>query len=825
MHSLKPYNDTSKGVADLLDWAALMDDGIVQGKSGALLAGWFYRGQDIASSTPDERNYITQRINATLARLGGGWSTWHDAVRMPAASYPAAAAEHFPDKVSELIDNERRTQFLREGAHFESEYAFIIQYIPPLKRESRVVDLIYDDDSQERQSPASRTMAYFKRILGDIEDAIGDVVRLRRMQSYTVTDSIGREHLQDELVNYLQFCLTGEMTALNIPAGGMYLDAVMGGRDLFCGDTPKLGDKYIMCIGIEGFPAESSPGILDVLDHLAIPYRWSTRFIYLDQHEALSGLRRYRRKWRQAVRGFAAQIFKTQGGVVNEDALLMANQAESAMADASSALVTFGYYTPVIVLTDQSRIVLEDNARTIAREIQREGFSTRIETINTMEAWLGSLPGHLRPNVRRPLIHTLNLADLLPLATVWPGLDHNPCEFYTKRFPVGPKPPLLHAATSGATPFRLNLHVGDVGHTLVFGPTGAGKSVLLSTIAAQFRRYEGATICAFDKGRSMLALVKACGGRHYDIGADEKSPAFCPLSVLDSFADLAWAEDWIATCYQLQAGDAPTPRQREEIHRAMLSLRDSPHRSLTDFVATVQDEHIRSALAVYTISGSLGHLLDSREDTLKDDPFLVFELDELMGLKDTSAIPVLLYLFRRFERSLKGQPALLSLDEAWIMLGHPVFREKIREWLKTLRKANCAVLMATQSLTDAVRSGILDVLMESCPTKILLPNEEADKSGTQDVPGPGDLYRMIGMNDAQIGILKTAVKKRHYYYTSPEGRRLFDLGLGPIALAFVAVSDKDSIRRIEWLEREHGADWPFVWLREREIGVEHAAYA
>jgi len=156
MHSLKPYNDTSKGVADLLDWAALMDDGIVQGKSGALLAGWFYRGQDIASSTPDERNYITQRINATLARLGGGWSTWHDAVRMPAASYPAAAAAHFPDKVSELIDNERRTQFLREGAHFESEYAFIIQYIPPLKRESRVVDLIYDDDSQERQSRVGR---------------------------------------------------------------------------------------------------------------------------------------------------------------------------------------------------------------------------------------------------------------------------------------------------------------------------------------------------------------------------------------------------------------------------------------------------------------------------------------------------------------------------------------------------------------------------------------------------------------------------------------------------------------------------------------------
>jgi len=113
--------------------------------------------------------------------------------------------------------------------------------------------------------------------------------------------------------------------------------------------------------------------------------------------------------------------------------------------------------------------------------------------------------------------------------------------------------------------------------------------------------------------------------------------------------------------------------------------------------------------------------------------------------------------------------------------------------------------------------------MESCPTKILLPNEEADKTGTADVPGPGDLYRMIGMNDAQIGIIKTATKKRHYYYTSSEGRRLFDLGLGPVALAFVAVSDKESIRQVERLELEHGADWPLHWLNERE--VDHAAFA
>ena len=156
------------------------------------------------------------------------------------------------------------------------------------------------------------------------------------------------------------------------------------------------------------------------------------------------------------------------------------------------------------------------------------------------------------------------------------------------------------------------------------------------------------------------------------------------------------------------------------------------------------------------------------------------------------------------------------------MLGHKVFREKIREWLKTLRRANCCVVMATQSLSDAANSGIFDVLIESCPTKILLPNEEADKGGSPTHPGPRDLYQMMGLNETEIGILKTAQKKKHYYYTSTEGRRLFDLALKPIALAFVGVSDKDQLRRVRHLAEQYRDAWPFVWLEER--GVKYERY-
>jgi type IV secretion system protein VirB4 len=818
MLALKQFRDRAKGVSDLLNWAALIDDGLVLGKDGSLIAGWFFRGPDSASMTPPERNYLTARVNAAIARLGNEWALWFDAVRLPAASYPDPASSHFPNGVSRMIDAERRAQFLAEAAHFETEHALILMYTPPLRQQARIIDIIYDDDGESGQIPPSdRQITGFKRALADLEDALADLLELRRMGGFTFTDDFGCEHLRDELVTYLQFCLTGELGGLNIPPCAMYLDAVIGGQELWAGDTPRIGERFIACLAIEGFPHDSFPLMLSVLDDLAIAYRFSTRFKPLDLPQALGELLRYRRKWSQLKRGFWAQLFRTKSGYVNEDAARMEAETEQALSDANSTLVTYGYYTPVIVLMGQSRSALAEDARAIARQIRGLGFACRVETVNTLEAWLGTLPGHVHPNVRRPLIHSLNLADLVPLTAKWPGLAENPSPLY----PPG-SPPLLHAATTGATPFRLNLHVGDVGHTLIFGPTGAGKSVLLAVIAAQFLRYPKARIAVFDKGRSIYAMASACGGAHYDLGSDEGSPGLCPLARLDSDADVAWAEDWLASCYALQTDDRPSPVQRREIHRAIDLMRKAKGsgRTLTDFLATVQDAAIRAALGAYTIEGAMGRLLDSRQDELADSPFTVFELDELMGYGEAKAIPVLTYLFRRIERSLDGGPALIILDEAWIMLGHLVFREKIREWLKTLRKANCAVVLATQSLSDAVRSGLLDVLIESCPTKIFLPNEEADKSGTSEVLGPRDIYALFGLNEAEIAILQSARKKRDYYAVSPGGRRLFELGLGPIALAFAAASSKEDIATIKALQIEHGSDWPLVWLEHR--GVPHA---
>lgn len=831
MLALAPFRSKAAALPDLLNYAALIDEGVVLGKDGSLMAGFFFRGDDSASATTSERNYLTALFNQYLARFGSGWALWTDAARLASPGYPAPEKSHFPDPITALIDAERRAAFEAQDVLFETEYALILQYLPPTRRDTKVSELVYDDDDRDDSSPADRLLAEFKKKMDDLHDGLGDLLHMRRMGTINVSERVGSEELtyeSDELVNYLHFVLTNDPIALRIPDCPMYLDAWLGFPELWPGDTPKLGKKFISCVAIDGFPGHSYPGILDMLDGLPLAYRWSSRFIFLEQHEAIAALNRYRLKWQQKIRGFWSQVMKSQKGMVNTDALDMAIQTEVAINDAKSGLIAYGYYTPVVVLMHENRTFLEEQARHVKRELERKGFGARVESVNALEAWLGSLPGQTFPNVRRPLVHTLNLADLLPLASVWPGLRENPCEFY----PAG-SPPVMQTVTTGDTPFRLNLHVGDVGHTLIFGPTGAGKSTLLASLHAQFRRYRSrahrdgshvpATITAFDKGRSLFALCKASGGQHYDIGNDEsETPALTPLIDIDSDSDALWAEEWIATCFELQTRKQPSPHQKAEVHRAMNLLRESPRnfRSLTDYVSTVQDGEVRAALSHYTLNGSMGHLLDGKDDSLTLSSYTVFEIDELMKMGNANAIPVLLYLFRRFERSLKGQPAMLSLDEAWVMLGHPVFREKLREWLKELRKKNCLVLMATQSLSDAVGSGLLDVLMEQCPTKILLPNKEAELHGTKDNPGPADLYSMFGLNSKEISLLKNGQYKRQYYYKSPLGRRIFELGLGPLALAFVAVSDKEQIAEVRHLIATEGADWPLHWMTKNGVSYE-----
>jgi type IV secretion system protein TrbE len=817
MWKLKTKPEEAKGFSDLLPWATLADPGLVITKRGGLVVGFYFRPPDADSASDETQAHVSARINEALLPLGDNWAIWADACSVASSQYPPRHASDFPDPISAAVDEERREHFEAEGEHFENERVLIICYTPPREQVNKWAETLYTDQTTKKPTTFARIVEAFQRQINQFEDQVGGLLGLRRMQSYKVVDDFGRRGLQDELVNYLHYCATGKPDALMLPPNGNYLDCVIGGQDAYTGETPVIGGEHIACVAIDGFPGEHFPNILARLSTLPFPCRFSQRMIYLNGHAAVKEIGKFKKLWGQKTTSIGAMLTgQTATAPKNAHAVAMQSDADIALALAESGTVIYGWYTAVVTVRHADSETVQHWCRLIVRQLADCGFAGRIETTNTMDAWRGALPGETFCNVRRPLIHTANLADFWPLSGVWTGLPSNPCPMYPQ-----PAPPLLHAATVGAIPFRLNLHVGDVGHTLVFGPTGKGKSTLLSTVSMQALRYPGMQITAFDYKRGLFATVKACGGRHFELGGDS-TPALCPLGVLDSENDLSWAEGWLEASFQLQTGQPFTPQQRQEVHFALERLAGQPYRSLSDFLVLVQDKDVADALRFYTLEGAAGYLLDARGDSIDTGHFNVFETMDLMALEPKAYLPVLLYLFRRFERGLDGRPAMLFLDEAWVALGNPVWREKLRSWLRLLRSKNCAVVMATQSLSDASRSGLLDALVESCPTKIYLPNDEALKRGTPETPGPNDLYRAMGLNDNQIEIIRTAMPKREYYIVTPEGCRLVDLALGPLALAFAGATSEADAKAVRALVAQHGDQWMWRFLDRK--GVTYAHY-
>ncbi|WP_413043878.1 conjugal transfer protein TrbE [Pseudomonas sp. YJ42] len=791
MLNLREYRDRPARLADWLPWAGLVAPGVVLNKDGAFQRTLCYRGPDLESATEAELIATTARINNALRRLGSGWMLHIEADRQVAVQYPMSP---FPDPLSWLVDEERRATFASTDSHFESCHHLTLVYLPREEAHARAAGLLYADKPIQGVD-WHQQLSYF----------IAETDRFQDLLAGAMPEA---DWLDDcQTLSYLHGTVSTERQSVTVPEVPFYLDALLADRALTTGLSPMLGDLQLRVISVRGFPTSTWPGVLDELNRLDIAYRWSTRFICMNKDEALAELARLRRQWFAKRKGVMAllreTIFQQESPLVDSDAANKSVDADAALQELGADHAAFGYMTATVVVLDENAQRADEKRRLVEQAIQARGLVTIAEQLNAVEAWLSSVPGNAYANVRQPIISTLNLAHLMPVSAVWAGPVRN-------AHLNGP--PLMVTRTGGATPFRLVTHVGDVGHVLIAGPTGMGKSVLLATLAMQFRRYAGSRLLIFDMGRSLRATTLGLCGEHYDLGRDGDI-AFQPLAHVDQEEHRAWANEWIQARL-LHEGVDLGPEQRTAIWTALQSLAGAPvaQRTMTGFQVLLQDEHLREALQPYVLDGAHGRLLDADQERVGEADVQCFEMEELMHSKAAVAA-VLDYLFHRFEARFDGSPTLLILDEAWLFLDEPLFAARIRQWLKTLRKKNVSVIFSTQSLADIQASGIATAVIESCPSRILLPNPQAQE------PQVRDLYRSFGLNDRQIEIIAQATPKRDYYFQSRQGNRLFELELGPVALAFAAAAGPADQRRIDRLLSDHGnAGFAAGWLRSAGLG-------
>lgn len=783
---------------------------VVLNKDGSMQLTLTYHGPDLESSIQAELAMITTHMHQELFSLPTNCCIYFESQRMPSTAYPTE--NHFDDPISIAIDEERKELF-SNGYHFESKFYATVYFLPKADRNEQIKEIFIEGREKKTVYGEDTISAFLEMVQKFYNTFQGLRIPIRPLT-------------MDETYTYLHSTITDRPRPLKVPDHPMLIDKYMFDTPLYGGLEPKLNKQHIRVICPLKYMKYTDFGFLDVLNTLDFPYRWSTRCYCMSKSENLNTLETMRRAWHAKLQSVWSYIIHNKEMDTerynDKHVTSLLDEIEAAKMAVEADSFGFLYFTTAVVIMDEDQEAADNKARLVKQVFIDRGFkNTSIETINALDAWMGTIPGLVGHNIRREIVSTGNFVHLMPLSDIWAGPNWN-------KHLDGP--PLLYTETSGNTPFRLNLHIGQIGHTMLIGDTGAGKSVHLCCIEAAFKRYKDARVIIFDNGKSSKVLTYGVGGKFYDLADEKNGLSFQPLAQVDIPNERQWAQEWLCDFLREEKVEI-TPKIKGLVRDSLAVLADMPaeFRTITSFIDYLQDTELKMAfspLAQRDAQGNVGeygNIFDSDVDTLRLTNWQVFEMGKIMGKNDIIG-PTLMFIFHRIENMLKGYdgrdisndgPTLIVLDECWMFFKNPLFAQKIEDWLRTLRKFNASVIFATQSLDDVVNSPLFDIILGSCKTHIFLPDDAALGEKRMNI------YRQFKLNERQMEILSKAKRHKHYYYTSSEGSRLYDLGLEncPLTLSYVAAGKKDIIR-CEQIVAEYGPEeFNKYWLHEHGFKV------
>ncbi len=755
---------------DLLNWGALIAPGVILGKDGTCLAGWRMRGLDTESMEPDALAGWLAALARRLSEFGDEHVLWTVFRRRPSETVPALAETGH--EALDVLAIEMNGLMAAPGTLWADDLLLFFSWTP------------------ETEMALGETLSAFAEECDLLETRLDHTLGLTRLDRGEGAEEDGV--LVSELCAHLS-ALTGEprpaprISPDTLPVG---LDALLGpdlvqeqlsgplrvsGRPLACATIGGLGEVYPL-----------AP--LAALQDVRMKFTWVTRFAAMSPGTARTRVLWNRKLWHQSGADMIGNIAGTGGGRPKLFEAAMTESADETVAVATRGEEGFGDFLPVLLVygePGQSHAELAPRLRILRETLGVGSLILREERANALPVFLSALPGHVAPNPRAFMVRACVMADLMPVRGIDRGRPVCPSALMPKRAPA-----LLPARARTGELFHFNLHVDDVGHTLMFGPTGGGKSVLLGLIASAWLRYPEARVIFFDRHRSIRHACNALGGTFLEPGTGE-SQGLAPMAHV---ADLGapWAVDWLCELVRQGTGARPDPDQAGELGRAVDVLMRTPEPGLRQVQEYVQDPVLRQVLEEW-LSGPLADTFD-RDGVdvnagLDGARLTVFETAALLDAREAVTVLSLDYIFAQVARRFDGRPTLVILDEAWSFLAHDMFAARIRSWLKEGRKMNVAVLMATQSISDAVNSGLIADLLDSCPTRIFLPNPQALTS----VQEPQ--YRALQLDPAEVALIAAAHPKNELYIAQERTRRLISFALGPAALSILGQTSQAASRR------------------------------
>jgi type IV secretory pathway VirB4 component len=506
-------------LSSLLWWDALATERTVFLKDGALMACLRVRGPDLHSAMDSALVAQADQLNNCFKRLNEGWGLSCEARRREVCTY---AVQEWHHPVARLVDEERQEQFEAPASHYETETTLTLTWEPPLVQSLNWGWWFFAHLPQRElleQTPAFEEQV--RRVLAMLGDVSEEATWLT----------------EEALLMYLHSTVSFKEQQVGVPDPACYLDTYLTDSDLerrwelpSLTRKPVLGGQYLCCVSVKAYPRVTHPGMLDVLATLPLAFRACTRYLPLSRAKAVSEAQKY-------GDSHYGKRYRHGGstGRVQRAAVDASDEASEFQRGVERDYWGAGPQTQTVVVWGPTYAEARTKAERVEAALNDARFLAKIESGNALAAWRGTIPGNRKSNKRLPILTTRNLAHLVLLNHPTVGPAWNP---HLQGYP------LLRVTGRGQTPIWLDLYDDDVGHSMVIGPTGTGKSLLLALMAMQWLKYgPDAQVYIFDKDQSARAATYAVGGDWFELGAELDQAQQGGMALDDADSPL-WGSLW-----------------------------------------------------------------------------------------------------------------------------------------------------------------------------------------------------------------------------------------------------------------------------------------
>lgn len=826
--------ETSNPFGSLVPWISFIKPNIVLNKDGSIMAAYEFTGEDIEGREQYEIDQIANSFEQASRAFREGITIWSIVDRRRTYEYPQG---QFPSDIGHYIDDAWREQFFAQRQLKNTHYLFVCLDAP--EGSNALLERIWHLQKTEGMSfikaatEASKAFL-FRRNLFAFESAQIDqqVATLEEILSTfnasTTVLLLKRLELNEYLGALYSRCNPPYSEAKFTPAyiEDFFLDSYLPAHTMTRPDMKTLAfhgvdDAYCASIGVKSWPnGHSYPGFLD--DLLAMPGELviSQVFRFTNRQESekyIKMMQRYHDNAKKSIGAHLRERFSKDEAADpdagDEGRIILAQDAADAQTEITALGRMYGYHNLTVVCYGSTPDEATDLARETQRALAARNFISVSEQENLVSAWSSTLPGQWGTILRWFMVSNANLADLFPLRTISSGNATNQHLTEMRRNEpniVGPveAPALTVMPTRFSTPYYFNTHVGDVAHTIVVGPTGAGKSVVVNFLIAQWQKYQPSRTIIFDKNFSCRNATLLQDGVHVNIGdydSKEAPIALNPLRDIKNPHERSYVRDWLQILMADEGKDLPSVHLNI-IWEALASVANEENPRLSS-LPSILPQYLGDRLADWVGDGARAHYFDHEEDAFSLSPFTTFEMGRLFDSPRVAAA-FLDYAFHRIEQKLDGTPTLIYLEECKFLLDNPQFARRLDEWLRTLRKLNCFVVMATQGLNEIANSDLFSTIVDNVPNRIFLPNANAFASE--------ELYRdKFGLNETQLNQIRIALPKRDYVIVQPGMTRVVEMRFPREVIACIRSDTKaNATFDRHYLTRFANPDWKQHYLEE-----------